>query len=372
MKPIPVSEPKLAGNETKYVMDCLETAWISSKGVYIEQFENKFAQYTGTSHAISTGNGTVALHLSLLAYDVGPGDEVIVPTLTYIATVNAVSYCGATPVFVDSEMATWNIDTEAIEAKITPRTKGIIVVHLYGHPVDMDAVMKLARKYNLFVIEDAAEAHGAEYKGIKVGSIGDIGVFSLFGNKVITTGEGGVITTNSDEVAAKIRLLKSQGMDSQKRFWHTCIGYNYRMTNIEAAIGLGQLEQIEWHIERRLQIANKYNQCLAANRQLMLPPQQPWAKNIYWLYTVLLSPKLADFRDEVMARLAALNIETRPVFYPIHILPPYSKLAEGESYPVAGLLACRGINLPTYANISDQEIEYVCACLIDILEQVSK
>ena len=360
----------LAGNETKYVIDCMKTAWISSKGVYIEQFENKFAQYIGTSHALSTSNGTVALHLSLLAYDIGPGDEVIVPTLTYIATVNAVSYCGATPVFVDSEMATWNIDTEAIEAKITPRTKGIIVVHLYGHPVDMDAVMKLACKYNLFVIEDAAEAHGAEYKGTKVGSIGDIGVFSLFGNKVITTGEGGIITTSNDEVAAKIRLLKSQGMDSKKRFWHTCIGYNYRMTNIEAAIGLGQLEQIEWHIERRLQIANKYNQLLAANGHITLPPQQPWAKNIYWLYTVLLSPQLADLRDTVMARLTALNIETRPVFYPIHSLPPYSKLAEGELYPVADILARSGINLPTYANISDQEIEYVCACLIDVLEEV--
>jgi perosamine synthetase len=367
---IPVAAPAFAGNEVKYVMDCLESVWISSKGRYIEEFENKFAQYIGSKHAITVSNGTVALHLSLLAYDIRSGDEIIVPTLTYIATVNAVSYCGATPVFIDSEMATWNIDAAAIEAKITARTKGIIVTHLYGHPVDMDQVMKIARKYNLFVIEDAAEAHGAQYNGNKVGSIGDIGVFSLYGNKVITTGEGGIITTNNDQAAKKINLLKSQGMDTKKRFWHTCIGYNYRMTNIQAAIGLGQLEQIDWHIERRLQVAAFYEQYFAGNEKIILPPRQPWAKNIYWLYTILLPPELAVFRDEVMKDLADANIETRPVFYPIHLLPPYSRLAEGQSYPVAELIARSGINLPTHANISEREVEYVCNCLIRAVERL--
>lgn len=366
-----MAAPVFAGNEVKYVMDCLESVWISSKGRYIEEFEDKFAQYIGTEHGITASNGTVALHLSLLAYDVGPGDEIIVPTLTYIATVNAVSYCGATPVFIDAEMATWNMNPAEIEEKVTARTKGIIVTHLYGHPAEMDQIMKIARKYNLFVIEDAAEAHGAEYKGSKVGSIGDIGVFSLYGNKVITTGEGGVLTTNNYKAAEKIRLLKSQGMDSQKRFWHTCIGYNYRMTNIQAAIGLGQLEQIEWHIERRQKIAGFYKRHLEGANKIILPPQQPWAQNIYWLYTILLPPELAVFRDIVMKELAAVNIETRPVFYPIHSLPPYSRLTEGQSYPAADLIASSGINLPTYANISEHEVEHVCRSLLEAVERLS-
>lgn len=367
---IAVSQPVLAGNEIEYVMDCLKSTWISSKGKYIEEFERKFAEYIGTKYGLTTCNGTVALHLSLLAYDVGPEDEIIVPTLTYVATVNAVRYCGAVPVFVDAETATWNIDVAAIEAKITHRTKGIIVVHLYGHPVDMDPIMEVARKYKLFVIEDAAEAHGAEYKGRKVGSIGDIGVFSLYGNKVITSGEGGMIVTDSDVIAAKIRILKSQGMDTQRRFWHSIIGYNYRMTNIQAAIGLAQLEKIEWHIEQHLKVASIYAQCLAGNEKIVLPPQQPGTKNIYWLYTILLSPDLAVGRDTIMQWLAEKNIETRPVFYPIHSLPPYHKFAEGQFYPVADLIARSGINLPTHAKLTEDEVQYVSKHLIACVERL--
>ena len=243
-------------------MDCLDSTWISSSGKYIEQFEKAFAEFCGVKHAVTCCNGTVALHLALMALGTQPGDEVIVPTLTYIATANAVTYCGARPVFVDSEPETWNMDPSLIEEKITPRTKGIIVVHLYGHPADMDPIMSIARRHGLFVIEDAAEAHGAEYKGHRVGSIGDMSTFSFYGNKIITTGEGGMVVTNNDSLASKARQLKGQGSVPDQRYWFPIIGYNYRMTNVASAIGLAQLEKAEWHIERRREVARWYYEYL--------------------------------------------------------------------------------------------------------------
>lgn len=364
---IPVSQPKLMGNETMYVMDCLESNWISSKGKYIELFESMFAQYINVKHALSTNNGTTALHLSLMAFDVAPGDEVIVPTLTYVATANVVRYCGATPVFVDIDSETWNIDSEAIEGKITPRTKGIIVVHLYGHPADMDPIMNIARRYGLFVVEDAAEAHGAEYKGRKVGSIGDVGVFSLYGNKIITTGEGGIITTNDTKLADKMMLLKSQGMDPNRRFWHPVIGYNYRMTNIQAAIGIAQLEYIDWHIENRLRLARLYRNYLSSVKELVLPVEKPWAQNVYWLFTILLRNDGIS-RDELIAQLEARGIETRPVFYPVHSLPPYACSDCSGVYPVAEQVSRSGMNLPTYADLTEDEVAYICEQLTDLIK----
>ncbi|VBB08531.1 degt/dnrj/eryc1/strs aminotransferase [Lucifera butyrica] len=360
---LPIAQPKLNGNEMMYVMDCLETNWISSKGKYIELFEKQFAQYMNVAHAVTTSNGTTALHLSLLAFGVAPGDEVIVPTLTFVATANAVRYCGATPVFADAEGETWNIDPQAIEAKITPRTKGIIAVHLYGHPADMDPIMDIARRYGLFVVEDTAEAHGAEYKGRKVGTIGDVGAFSLYGNKIITTGEGGMITTNNAALAAKIMLLKGQGMDPERRYWHPVIGYNYRMTNIQAAIGLGQLEKIDWHIENRLRVARLYRERLSSFRELTLPAKKPWAKNVYWLFTVLLNTDKIS-RDCVTARLATAGIETRPVFYPVHMLPPYVRSERSAGFPVAERISRSGFNLPTYADLTEAEVAYICEQLI--------
>jgi len=245
---IPVANPVLNGNEKKYVLDCLESTWISSSGKYVKRFEEGFANYCCVKHALSCCNGTVALHLALLALGVGPEDEVIVPTLTFVATTNAVSYCGARPVFIDVDQETWNIDPALIEEKITTRTKGIIAVHLYGHPVDMDPIISIAFNHNLFVIEDAAEAHGAKYKGRMIGSISDIATFSFYGNKIITTGEGGMVVTSDDTLANKINQLKESGMDPDKRYWFPTIGYNYRMTNVAAAIGLAQLEKIDEHI----------------------------------------------------------------------------------------------------------------------------
>lgn len=366
---IPVAEPSLVGNEKKYVLDCLESTWISSNGKYIQQFEEAFAKFCGVKCALSCCNGTVALHLALLALGVGPGDEVIVPTLTFVATANAVSYCGATPVFVDSEIETWNMDTSFLEDLITPRTKGIVVVHIYGHPVDMDPVLAVARKHGLFVIEDAAEAHGAEYKGRKVGSIGDIATYSFYGNKIITTGEGGMVVTSNRELACRIRQLRAQGMDSHRRYWFPVIGYNYRMTNVAAAIGLAQLEKVNWHVTRRREIATQYARCLGDVPGVRFQAEKPWARNVYWMTSVVLDEQWPD-RDLVMEKLADAGIETRPFFYPMHTLPIYCKSARGQGYPISEKVAARGINLPSSAKLTEEDVGYICDQLIRILQTI--
>lgn len=365
---IPVAAPALVGNEKTYVLDCLESTWISSSGKYVGQFEASFAEFCGVEHALSCCNGTVALHLALIALGVGPGDEVIVPTLTFVATANVVTYCGARPVFVDSEPETWNLDPTQIEDLITPQTKGIIVVHLYGHPVDMDPVLDIARKHAIFVVEDAAEAHGAEYKGQRVGSLGDIATFSFYGNKIITTGEGGMVVTNDDALASKVRQLKGQGMDPDRRYWFPIVGYNYRMTNVAAAIGLAQLEKADWHIARRREIAEQYARHLTGVPGISLQPEKPWARNVYWMISVVLSEDLSVSRDSVMAKLAEVGIETRPFFYPMHALPMYRDLARGQSYPVADRLAAQGINLPSSATLSEGDLAFVCDQIVQILE----
>lgn len=368
---IPVAAPALVGNEREYVLDCLESSWISSTGKYIECFETTFAQFCRSKHAISCCNGTVALHLALLALGVGAGDEVIVPTLTFVATANAVTYCGARPVFVDCEAETWNLDASQLDSLVTPRTRGIIVVHLYGHPVNMDPVLAVARRHGLFILEDAAEAHGAEYKGQRIGSIGDIATFSFYGNKIITTGEGGMIVTNDTFLARKVSQLKSQGQDSDRRYWFPIVGYNYRMTNLAAAIGLGQLEKIDWHIQQRLQIAKWYQKRLQNIQELILPANKSWAKNVYWLFSVVLSDVTTKNRDIVMADLATMGIETRPFFYPMHTLPPYEQVEGSSVFPVAEKLAGRGLNLPTWAGLTEEDVTYICDSLIEAISATS-
>ncbi|PUA35813.1 aminotransferase DegT [Paenibacillus elgii] len=366
----PVALPVLNGNEKKYVMDCLESTWISSNGSYIKRFEEEFAAFCQVKHAIACSNGTTALHLALLAHGAGPGDEIIVPTLTFVATANAVTYCGAKPVFVDSEPETWNIDPKRIEERITPRTKGIVAVHLYGHPADMDPIRQLAQQYGLFVIEDAAEALGAEYKGKRTGGLGDSAIFSLFGNKIITTGEGGVLTTNDDALADRARLLRGQGMDPERRYFHTVVGYNYRMTNIQAAIGCAQLQNAEWHIAQRLRIASHYTKYLRDCSALALPVQQDWAKNVYWLFSVVLREGSEAQRDEVIRRLQLRGIESRPFFYPMHVLPPYEKLQSATEFPVAGRIAAQGINLPSYGTLTEADVRYISSTLVNIVSSL--
>lgn len=363
---IPVASPALNGNEKTYVLECLETTWISSTGRFIGEFEASFARFCGVRHAVAVNNGTTALHLALIALGVQSGDEVIVPTLTYVASANAVRYCNATPVFVDNDLRTFNISPAQVAAKITSRTKGIVAVHLYGHPVDMDPLLELARTHNLFVLEDAAEAHGAEYRGRRVGGIGNCATFSFFGNKIITTGEGGMVTTNDDALAEKLRLYRGQGMDPGRRYWFPVIGYNYRMTNIAAAIGLAQMERADKHLAARGRVADAYNRRLSSYSNLLhLPYVESWAKHVFWMYVVMLTEAIKASRDEVCERMAAQGVETRPVFYPMHQMPPYAE--DGMRYPNANFCAARGINLPTHAQLSDADIDRVCDALISAI-----
>lgn len=360
---IPVSKPALIGREKEYVLDCLESSWISSNGKYIELFEKRFAEYIGVKYALSCCNGTVALHLALLALGIGPGDEVIVPTLTYVATANAVRYTGATPVLADSEPDTWNIDHEKIEKLITSKTKAIIPVPLYGHPCDMDAIIEIAKKHNLYVVEDAAEALGSEYKGKKCGSIADISTFSFYGNKTITTGEGGMVVTNDDAVAKKVRLLKGQGMDPDKRYWFPVVGYNYRMTNIEAAIGLAQIENIEKLTSKRRLIAQWYNEHLKGIKGITLPVEKGYGVHSYWMYSILVEENFGINRDEVMEFFAKNGIETRPFFYPMHIMPVYNE--NSLRLKNAEAIAAKGINLPTFYEIEEDDVEYISGVIRD-------
>jgi perosamine synthetase len=364
---IPISNPALVGNELKYVTDCVQTSWISSVGSYVQRFEERFAEFCGTEHAVACSNGTTALHLALLALGVKPGDEVIVPTLTYVATANAVAYCNATPVFVDSESRTWNMDPAKIESLITSRTKGIIVVHLFGHSVDMDAIMEIARRHRLFVLEDAAEAHGAEYKGRRVGSIGNAATFSFFGNKIITTGEGGMVTTNDRALADEMRRLKNHGMDPQRKYWFPTVGYNYRMTNVACAIGLGQLEMIDWHLARRQELAGWYQEFLAGAPNLAWQTVESWAKHVWWLFTVTIDETVPLNRFEIIDKLKSRNVEGRQIVYPIHELPPYQNPAHYSQFPVATRTVERGLHLPTWAGLTRAQVKHVCDSLAEII-----
>lgn len=365
MKRISVAQPKLDGNERKYVLDCLDTNWISSNGKYIGAFEESFAKFCGVKHAVATNNGTTALHLALVVLGLQPGDEVIIPTVTYIATANAVRYCGATPVLVDVCADTMNIDPAAIEEKITPRTRGIIPVHLYGHPAEMTAINEIALRHGLWVLEDAAEAHGAEVRGRRVGRLGTCATFSFFGNKIVTTGEGGMVTTDDDDLAMKLRLYRGQGMDLARRYWFPVIGYNYRMTNIQAAIGVAQMETIDQSLSARDALARWYDEALSGlTEKLVLPVGQPWAKQVYWMYTVFLRDGGESERDAVMRHLDDCGVETRPVFYPMHVMPPYF---ENVAYPVADLWAQRGINLPTHQDLTREDVQRIANGLAEAL-----
>lgn len=362
-KKLAVAHPALCGNEKKYVLECLDTGWVSSIGRFINLFEEQFAAYCGSDYAVACANGTCALHLALAALGVGPGDEVIVPTLTYIASANAVTYCGARPVFVDSEVRTMNLDPKLIERRITPRTKAIIAVHLYGHPADMDAILEIARRHGLAVVEDAAESHGALYKGRKTGSLGDIATFSFYGNKIITTGEGGMVTCSNRAHEEKLRILRGQGMDPQHRYWFQMVGYNYRMTNVAAAIGVAQLERIGDLLEQRFDLACEYRNHLAGFQDVIqLPSEESWARHSYWAYTIVLRERVNLSRDEIMRRLNDDGIETRPVFYPMHVMPPYFET--GGGYPVADKLAQRGIMLPIHSLLEKDDVAYISSRLL--------
>jgi len=354
---LPVAEPSLSDKELQYVSECILTGWISSAGKFVTRFEEALADFCGSGYAISTSSGTTALHLALLAFEIGAGDEVIVPSLTFIATANAVTYTGAKPVFVDSEPETWNIDPNKIEEAITPRTKAIIPVHLYGHPANMDPILEIASHYGLAVIEDAAEAHGARYKGRCVGGIGNIGIFSFYGNKIITTGEGGMVVTNKADLAEKIRILRDHGMSTKQHYWHPAIGYNYRLTNLQAAVGVAQMEKVDDILKSKRRIAQVYNEGLQNVPGISLPPEAPWASSVCWLYSVLIDGQLFGItRDQLMAKLQEQGIESRPFFPPLHTQPIYNT---GQNLPVAEYLAATGLSLPSAVRLRTDEINRV-------------
>jgi perosamine synthetase len=355
---IPVYEPYLSGNEKAYVMDCLDTNWISSKGKYVNQFEQAFAQYVGVRHALSVCNGTVALHLALISLGIGAGDEVIVPTLTYIASVNAVAYTGATPIFVDSLSDTLQIDPKDVRRKLSSKTKAILPVHLYGHPCSMDEIADIATANGLFIVEDCAEAIGSLYRGCHVGSFGHISAFSFYGNKTITTGEGGMVLTNDPNFFERSHRLRGQGLARNREYWHNVIGYNYRMTNICAAIGLAQIENIDEILARKIRIAEWYQHGL---KQLPVTfhGQVGETRHTFWMITILVEPDTD--REDLRGFLKGRGIETRPVFYPIHTMPMYS--LKSQTYPIAESIASRGINLPSYPGLSRDQVDYICACI---------
>lgn len=352
---IPIYQPVLNGNEKKYVNECLDSTWISSKGRFVSEFELKFAEYTNMKYASTVSNGTVALHLALVALGIGPGDEVIVPSLTYIASVNAIVYTGATPVFVDSLESTWQMDPEDVKRKISSNTRAVMAVHLYGHPCEMDVLVAIAREHDLFLIEDCAEAFGSLYKGRHVGQFGDIATYSFFGNKTITTGEGGMVVTNDETLHDRAVHFKGQGLAKHRQYWHDSIGYNYRMTNICAAIGLAQLEQADSFLKRKRQIAQWYKESLA-DSQLVIHSEIGDVKHSYWMVSALVNEPAE--RDPLREYLATAGIETRPLFYPIHTMPMYSQ--RFQRHPVAENLGWRGINLPSWPDLSHDQVKFIC------------
>jgi perosamine synthetase len=360
---LPVSTAALIGNEMEYVRQCLESTWISSCGEFVEAFEEKFATLCGVEHAVAVNTGTAALHVALLGLGVSPGDEVIVPSLTYVATASAVSYCGATPVLVDSEPGSWNLDPTAVEAAVGPRTVGIVAVHLYGHPAQMDALGALAGRHGLFLLEDAAQAHGSRYRDKPVGSLGDAGAFSFFGGKLVTTGEGGIVVTGDAALAEMARALRNHARDPEHRYHSSRVGFNYRMTNVAAAIGLGQLERFDWHLARRRANAARYRERLHGHPALEMARPEPWAESVEWLTSVVLSNAGESERDLVMAELDSAGIETRPVFPPLHLQEIFGGAGAG-SMPVAERLGAKGLSLPSGAPLSGEQIDRVCETLL--------
>jgi perosamine synthetase len=370
MSVVRIAEPSLGAEELNNVVEAVQSGWISSQGKFIPEFEQKFARYCGAQYGVASSNGTVALHLALKALGVGKGDEVIVPDLTFIATANAVTHSGAEPVLVDSHPSYWCIDPERIEKSITKRTRAIIPVHLYGHPCDMEAISAIAARHRLYVIEDAAEAHGAALRGRKVGSFGHVSCFSFYGNKIITTGEGGMCLTGDQDLAQRMRILRDHGADPARRYWHDVIGYNYRMTNLQAAVGCAQVDRLDSLIERRRLVSAWYDDALRHGAEIgviRLPPRMPWAESVCWLYSILIEDSFGPSRDDIMGELARQGIETRPFFYPLHVMPPHFR--DSPEFPVATELSRKGLSLPSGANITEEIAARIAGCLTALCRQ---
>jgi len=368
---IPVNEPLLDGNEKKYLAECIDTGWISSEGPFVERFEKNFASYVGRKHGIAVTNGTAALDAAIEAIEIGSGDEVILPAFTIISCILQIVRSGATPVLVDSDPVTWNMDVNQIESKITKKTKAIMVVHIYGLPVDMDPVIEICKKYGLKLIEDTAEQIGQSYKGKLCGSFGDISTMSFYPNKHITTGEGGMIFTDDDNLAEKCRKLRNMYFQEGKRFVHEKLGWNLRMTNIQASIGVAQLERLDEFVLKKRWIGHKYNELLKELDGIQLPlPKTNYSENIYWVYGVVLDDTIKFSASEAIKLLTKHNVGSRPFFFPIHQQPVLKKrgLFLGEKYPVAERLYQRGFYVPSGLALNEKQLEEVVSTLKSIIK----
>lgn len=366
---IPVNTPLMDGNEKKYLIECIDTGWVSSEGPFVARFEETFSKRVQREHGISVTNGSAALDLAVAALKIGPGDEVIMPTFTIISCAQAITRAGGAPVLVDADKATWNMDISAIEEKITPRTKAIMAVHIFGLPVDMDPLLDIAQRHGLKVIEDAAEAIGLDYKGRPCGSMGDISIFSFYANKHVSCGEGGMVCVNDPDLAERCRSLRNLCFSS-KRFVHEELGWNMRMTNLQAAVALAQLEQLDMFVERKQQMGKRYTEALASTAGLILPPGElPYAQNVYWVYGIVLEDSLGMDAVKVMAELGNRKIGSRPFFWPMHLQPVFQEmeLFKDESYPVAEKIARLGFYPPSGLALSEQQIDRVCSSLQEII-----
>jgi len=357
---IPVCSPVLGASEERNLLEAVRSGFISSRGPFVARFEEGFARFVGARHAVAVSSGTAALHLAFVALGIGPGDEVVVPSFAMIACANAVTYTGARPVVVDAEPATWNLDPERLESVRTERTRAVLAVHTYGHPADMDPIRAWAEPHGIAVVEDAAEAHGAEYRGRRVGTLGEFGCFSFYANKILTTGEGGMVVTDRPELAERVALLRDQGFQTRRRFLHEVVGYNYRLTNLQAAIGVAQLERADAFVAARREHAARYRADLAGIPGLELAPEASWARNVFWMYSVRTPP---DRRDAIADRLRRQGIETRPFFVPIHQQPVYAGRVGSSPCPVAEALGASGLNLPSGSGLTRGEVDEVAAAV---------
>ncbi len=372
LKRIFIAEPDLGELDTTHIAEAINSGWISNQGPSVKNFEQKFGEWLGTKYGVTTTNGTTALHLALVTLGIGKEDEVIIPAFSMGAIPFSVFYTGAKPVLVDTDWLTWNMNTTKIENKITKKTKAIIVMHTYGHPVDMQIVIEVAKNNGLYIIEDAAEAHGAKYQNKKVGTFGDMSCFSFYANKIITTGEGGMIVTDSSKLAERARFLGNMAFDQDpsRKFLHKQIGYNYRLTNIQASLGLAQLKRINEFIKIRRRNAKKYNHLLNDIEGIILPPEASYAKNVYWMYSILIEKEKFGINRNNLIKILneKYKIETRPFFVPIHQQPAFSSQYKGENYPIAERLSNMGINLPSGNTLTERQVEIVADAIREIAQ----
>lgn len=368
---IPVNEPALRGKELEYVTECVTSGWVSSAGRFIEAFENAWAAYCGRAHGVSVSNGTVALHAALETLRLRPGDEVIIPSFTIVSCATAVIQAGGVPVLVDSDPRTWGMDPAAVEARITPHTRAIMPVHIYGHPVDMDPILEIAERHNLYVVEDAAEAHGTEYLSRRSGAwrrcggMGTLSCFSFYANKVVTTGEGGMVLTDDPQLAERLRSVRNLAFRPGRRFFHEEIGYNYRMTNLQAALGLAQTERIDAIVETKRAMGRGYAARLKGIPGITLQAEEPWGRSNYWMYGLTLDESTGLDAAAFAARLATRGVETRPFFLGMHEQPAFHArgLFRGERYPVAERLARQGLYLPSGLTLTTEQMDQVAAAV---------